>query len=356
MELFDERSFRYDEFDTAFLAYVSLLMIIGIVGNICVFVVFLLKFNKSNYKTFVVCLSLIDFLVCCFGMPKTFMLIRCNYVFENIATCKTMTFVVKYLAGNSITILFIIAIDRYWKVCQPMKSRVYHFHGQIAVGVSSAVTFLLVSPAIVLYGETKSINGTEIGACTVRDEYSSYNKAFEGTMFVILVAMFLTLVVSYALIGRAIYKSRKTFKTKQKNVSTFFVPLYPTEDTDDTSCSRNNVTEELEPKPRISKSTNKRTNILFIITAVAVCSWIPHFTLESMHASYQHMYDTASPGMVFLYRILFFSYYWNTILNPFLYGMCDLRFRSAVKTWLYNVLYICGLRAPRSTTFRAYPE
>lgn len=51
------------------IVYLSVLMVLGILGNLIVIIVYTFRYSKSNYRTFILCLSVIDIMSCCIYIP-----------------------------------------------------------------------------------------------------------------------------------------------------------------------------------------------------------------------------------------------------------------------------------------------
>ena len=94
--------------------FVSILMVIGIIGNVHVLYVYAFRIkNASNHRTFILMLGLVDFITCIIGMPFILVDLRRPLTFTMVYACKVLRFVNYFNSFSSITLLLVIAVDRY---------------------------------------------------------------------------------------------------------------------------------------------------------------------------------------------------------------------------------------------------
>ena len=92
--------------------FVSIIMIIGIIGNLHVLVVYTFRIKPSNHRIFIITLAVLDLLTCVIGMPFIIMDLRNPLTFTMVTACKVLRFVNYFICITSAFILTVIAIDR----------------------------------------------------------------------------------------------------------------------------------------------------------------------------------------------------------------------------------------------------
>ena len=91
---------------------VSIIMIIGIIGNLHVLFVYTFRIKTSNHRIFILTLGVLDLLTCVIGMPFIIMDLRNPLTFTMVTACKVLRFVNYFICISSAFMLAVIAIDR----------------------------------------------------------------------------------------------------------------------------------------------------------------------------------------------------------------------------------------------------
>lgn len=135
------------------IAYTAFLMFIGVLGNISVLFIYFFKFKSSNHRCFILTLGIFDTIMCTVGMPFLIADMIYPFMFYNIWACKILRFMNYYLSLVSINVLFLIAMERYRKICQPLKKQL---HVNLAKKCILAIVFIIgpimSMPAFKMYG------------------------------------------------------------------------------------------------------------------------------------------------------------------------------------------------------------
>lgn len=102
------------------ITFLAVIAIIGIIGNILtiIFYGFKIKVKKSSTIVLITLLALLDLIVCflCF---TTIADVSVNILFTSDILCKVMYFFDHWIVVSSVFTLWIIAIDRYRRMCKP---------------------------------------------------------------------------------------------------------------------------------------------------------------------------------------------------------------------------------------------
>ena len=199
--------------------YVSILMAVGLFGNILVCVYYGCKTRSSTSSFFIVSLAVFDLMVCSITMPNEIVDLRYMFVFNNISACKIPRFINHIAANGSATVLLVIAFDRYRRMCRPLRPQLEIKHAKIAILCSIIFSLFLSWPAVIFYmpvavqlrnnyNDSVLLNGS-VCTTTRADEYKLYLWAFNILQFVIFVIATMILCVLYSLVGRSIYRYKK---------------------------------------------------------------------------------------------------------------------------------------------------
>ncbi|XP_033743451.1 LOW QUALITY PROTEIN: uncharacterized protein LOC117329563 [Pecten maximus] len=191
--------------------------VIGVFGNIAVIYIYSFKLKvKFDDKFFILVLAGMDIIVCSTG--PLFSLAR-NILpvnFQGDALCRICWYFVRTMGTASGMLLFIIAVQRYLKVCRPFGRQMTSFINKVALGVTFGVAIIIDIPIFVFYGETEiydsHLNVTGY-RCGRKDDESPSMKQdiliYFYFMFACAGSVMLGVAVLYSMTGFTIYKQVK---------------------------------------------------------------------------------------------------------------------------------------------------
>lgn len=352
--------------------FVSVTMVLGIIGNLHVLVIYAFRIKPSNPRTFILFLAVLDFTTSIIGMPFIIVDLRNPLTFSLPAVCKILRFVNYFICLASSFILFIIAIDRYRKVCDPLGSQISHSAAKYLCLVALGISLLLSWPAPVLYGHS-TVNTTNPNItgvrCFTEDKFKDtpYQAYFNYVLVFVVFTMFSILVVLYTLIARAITKHTKfinSFKTTRvktnnsKETSGNKDELILKCDVKTTNDPNANVNTIITSYSGLNEDVNqtyhkgrskhrdilhfhhiKRTTLtMFLITAFFFISYMPHLILKIVVFVKNDFVTNLNITGKLLYNTFVWCFFINNIMNSFIYGFCDRNFRTEVKI-MYNAIF-----------------
>ncbi|KAK3087458.1 hypothetical protein FSP39_006159 [Pinctada imbricata] len=144
------------------ITFVSLLAVIGLVGNIHVIYIFGWKFAKStDYKVFVLWLGWIDIAATSVNAPMLLYYLFKPLTFESDFLCKTFRFLQYLCAICSNCALVVIAINRCLKILRPLRLPTTPITAKRNCGISLVIAVCLSWPAIPLFSVVNSPTGIE---------------------------------------------------------------------------------------------------------------------------------------------------------------------------------------------------
>ena len=354
--------------------FISLLMIIGLIGNSHVLVVFGMKMKPSNHRTFICCLGVIDLIICCTGMPFVIVDLTHPLTFYMIPICKILRCANYFTSVFSVLIMLVISIDRYRKVCQPLGWQLSHGNAKAACGVVALLSAGLSWPTLILFGhstlETRYTNVTGV-RCATDDKYinSRYQTIFNSALIFIVMGAFVVHIVLYSLISRVIrnhnlrkleikpIKSLKQDSTMERTVSVTNISVVSepdsspqlttkTGDKQATSIKRAGssngaqVTKEsrkssmhVKKHDKKFRETRRMTIIFFAVIAIFFISYIPHLSLRIIQYSNSDFLKNLSEPALLLYNTFIWCFFINNVANPIVYMFLDIKFRAEVMSF-----------------------
>ena len=360
--------------------YVSVLMLLGSVGNVLVCVYYGCKSRSSTNSFFIVALAVFDLMVCMITMPIEIVDLRFYYMFMDIPACKISRFLNHIAANGSAITLLVIAMDRYRRMCRPLSPQLHIRHAKIAAIFAVIGALVLSWPALIFY-EPVNVNVTDPSnesiilqgsdcTTTKNDAYKSYLWAFNIIQFLIFIAATIALCVLYSLICRSIYRykgrrlkyasTRKTTYNKSdasvndsklqngtsesslQTVETVSETVEKTTEAQNNSATnkgpnldakngsrsamRQSVSNAKEKTPDIK--TIKCTVMMLVITVIYVVGYLPYLVLviwRIFQAGYEG--DILSDAELVGFQIGIRSYLLNSAINPILYIFFNEHFR-----------------------------
>ncbi|KAH3748384.1 muscarinic acetylcholine receptor M2-like [Dreissena polymorpha] len=198
--------------------FLSLIIGIGLVGNILVLYVFGTKIKRSNSQIFIFVVAAVDLFSCCIAIPYEITLLMQQFMIQNLWMCKGSRFINALGTCTTSLILVFIAVDRFRKVCRPFQNQITYRMAKVFCTLSVVFGILVALPALFLYGNTtyeiKQQNLEDAvlqSECLIADKMDTsllkvYNTAMLSGLFLIGIV---TMSVLYCLIGFKIRKQSK---------------------------------------------------------------------------------------------------------------------------------------------------
>ena len=238
----------------------------GFFGNLLILLVFSLsrEYRKNNFRIFVLCLGIIDFVTCITLIPAEMVKQRHYFAFDDIKACKVKCFFNVFGASASCLSLLVISIDRFRKVCQPLRKQISPSLAIKLLFIAGFIIPILLSiPGTIMCGveeaNKKNIFGTdtEIYLCTTEPKYkfSIWRIVYKYTFIILLVGVSFVYVILYTFVMREVAKQIKSMAAQRKNSS--FEICFSSDIYDPNSVnSVQTVEENDENRPRILSKTS----------------------------------------------------------------------------------------------------
>ncbi|XP_064612074.1 orexin receptor type 2-like [Liolophura sinensis] len=321
-------------------AYMVVIMVTGIVGNSLVCYVHGLKMKKSTANSFILWLAVLDLTTCSIGLPmETYDLVK-HYTFGMPIFCKILRFIVYLTTVTAVITLVFIAIDRYCKICRPLKSSPVR-RCRVVVVVSLTVGALLSWPALFLFG-TKMIKTEYAGLCgkdcSIDDSMIGSNvpKIYLSVLMLAFFTGAIVLVVLYTLIGVRVYRRSQSVIGEHVQ-SSIIRPQTGNRTTGSLSSPTPKSPNEASQKRRIDSQSAPmdkryklgRTGLIFLtITLVFILSFLPSLALMTVRAVRRGFTASLSDAEFTLYSFGLRTYFLNNAVNCLIYGFLNPLFKK----------------------------
>lgn len=364
----------------------SLCLIIGVFGNLIVIAVYTFQMKeKTDERYFVPILAICDMISASYISLWSIYQNTHHVNFSNVIFCQIAQFFVGSTTYMPILLLVIIAVQRYTKVCKPLRPPMRLYVKRCIVCIAFVFSVLVAIPIPLVYGVVPFntteyiITGSRCGKVKAGNTLvrSIYGVVIGLSAFIIVIV----LIVLYSKIGYTVYKTLKSDKYAQaqkrpelnikpevQESSSFskedkHATLATEVEDTDVNCDATSLDEPVStsnniptndskevkikyitPKSRKIKNrqlTNKITMMFLVITIMFLMSYVPKVILLIIEGIspyfWEQLSNTQRPGIIFLYHLFIF----NNIVNPFVYAFMDLKFRNNSKLFLQRIC-ICS--------------
>ncbi|XP_033727068.1 orexin receptor type 2-like isoform X2 [Pecten maximus] len=289
----------------------SVFVVIGLIGNIHVLYIYLRQFRTSNYKVYVLYLAIMDVINCTVVAPLVITYLFFPMTYPSVVLCKAFRFCLYLFSIASTSSMVVIAIDRHRKICSPLGPQFTIRKAKLLCVGSFVFSIILSWPATILYGLSSietGIPGMQTGyRCYTHDDYkgSMYQVVFHLILTLYFIAVTTLLIIAYIKIGRHIHAHRK-FQSSIRRMS---------------------ARSEQEIKMATGNAARKTTWTLCAVTIVYILCALPHHTLALLIFINKNFDCELSLLGSQIYYTFIWSYFANSVVNPFIYGIRDRKFR-----------------------------
>ena len=347
-----------------FILILSVYMFLGVFGNSTVLYVYFKKFTKLHEgRYFIVILAVLDLVAsvvnCACHLSETIL-----PVMYTDTGCKIERFLCMVTTAPSILVLLLIVVDRYLKICRPLRKQMTRKHKKICIGIIVIIAFFLSLPCFMFFG-TMPI-GPKYGAlighrCVgVTGGFPRLALTFNVSLLTIAVAVLITMATIYSKICVVIFqkanfkaKTEKATaawtKTEKTTVAGTSMTDLPTDvygiNTGTSTLMISDISINQLAKTRTTLSMHQRqciarnpklphwriTLIFIVVTIMFALSFIPKLIMmliESLRADFWLLLSDRELG---LYMFLYSMYIFNNFINPFIYGFLDKKFQTELK-------------------------
>lgn len=322
--------------------FMAFLMVIGIVGNVIVFIVYLKRQRKFTPDLYIFNLAILDLLTCTFGIPMEITDLCLPYIFYAPAACKIVRTLESWTAVASALTLVIISIDRYKRICK---------YGE-SFSISTVKILCLVAmcggaffswPLLIIVGKRTvdlGIPGIKGVECSVSDlmQQSLIPLVYYVVMTLCFVGSLVFVIFVYVRICSFL---KKTKATRLKNIKNSSISSQQPTATSQSIDSENKHQHAARTLSRNSKQTScvkvTRTTTIFVaVTVVFIVSFLPFLVTMLLRHITSDMYAHLPKPVQIIYLFCSKTYFINNSINPVIYSFLSRKFREDVKRLFVN--------------------
>ncbi|KAH9514222.1 hypothetical protein Btru_028424 [Bulinus truncatus] len=121
-------------------------------------------------------------------------------------------FLVTLSACGSVSVLIVVAVDRFRRICRPFRKQMTVVQSKIIMGCTLVISITFSSPALVLYGRQTDVRFNHtVYDCSIDDTFrkSSFASGYQYVLGVTWVVCIIILVVMYGFIVFTIHQQKK---------------------------------------------------------------------------------------------------------------------------------------------------
>lgn len=322
--------------------FMTFLMVIGIVGNVIVFIVYLKRQRKSTPDLYIFNLAILDLLTCTFGIPMEITDLCLPYIFDAPAACKIVRTLESWTTLASALTLVIISIDRYKRICK---------YGE-SFSISTVKTLCLIAmcggaflswPLLIIVGKRTvdlGIPGIKGVECSVSDlmQQSLIPLVYYVVMTLCFVGSLVFVIFVYVRISLFL---KKTKATRLKNVKNSSISSQQPTSVSQSIDSENKHQNAARTLSRNSKQTSgvkvTRTTTIFVaVTVVFIVSFLPFLVTMLLRHITSDMYAHVPKPVEIIFLFCSKTYLINNAINPVIYSFLSRKFREDVKRLFNN--------------------
>ncbi|XP_053407707.1 cholecystokinin receptor type A-like [Mercenaria mercenaria] len=357
--------------------FIGMEQVFGFFGNILILIVYSGRYKRTNFRYFVITMATLDFTSCCTTLPGEIFSQLNWYDYKYEWICKVKSYFNVFTAWGSASILLILAIDRYRKICRPLKWQIQPAHALKLCCCALILSILVSVPVLFLWGEQEYIyenNGwnVTVSVCEKSGKYAHtiYPLVYIGSVYfipvgsMIFVAGTLNFLTAQKFFGHKLIVAQEvkkysspaetsinsTLDTHVKTDSSSVEPCSATvqtnmdsSDDSDAKYDNNDHSKVIHHEKTRLKHVKqpglyrkRKTIIMLVLTSVFVVTMAVYVILVSLVAQPGGILNEMSNSTKVIFFFFLRLYFINCVVNPILYGFMDPRFRSGLLSYVHK--------------------
>lgn len=325
------------------MVFVGFLTMIGIPGNILVLVVYRMKRKPSAQRTIILTMAVYDLFVCTITLPFEFYDLFIHLNFPELWICKIFRTFNYFFVFNSSSIIQVMTIERFRRVCRPLQIQMSARIALMCIITICLASAVVTIPNLFIRGiHTVRFGDNHTGHdCSIADKFigSKLVIYYNAALLMISIGNIASVVIQYIFIGRQIYKHFQFLKRFRSHIQlknqTSVISFISIED--NTTCDRP-ITEYNQKRCKTvnnnkavvnagDRSSYKSTLIAVIVSVFFIISYVPTLTENVLEAIYGEEYIGMFISLP-VRNIIEKTFAINHVVNPFIYGFLDTKFRT----------------------------
>ena len=356
-------------------------MFLALLGNGTVVYIYLrrIRIMLSSGRFFIPVLAVIDMVSGVANTAANMSLTIFPATFYSDTVCKITLALCVSTTASSISVLFVIAIDRYLIFCKQRQLTIKR--KKISIILCIVIGVIVSFPCFSFYG-TKPVTKYDINLtgrrCTcVSGGHPRLAVAYNAFLLLVSITMSIMLTLMYMNVGKVIFKRSHyeedptpdpdipTCTSTQEPASRTVVNTPPNEGRESgvaTSQEMDTIETRIDQTPVPIRTTSRQnvnrrgiTIMFMVITIIFMICFIPKTTwmvVESINTDFWvQLSDEKFGGFMFLYTV----YIINNIINPCIYSCMDTQFQTELKklcnrSMIHKSRHNMGIRHDTSIT------
>ncbi|XP_033734223.1 putative neuropeptide Y receptor 11 [Pecten maximus] len=328
-------------------------LLAGVIGNFLVVFIYVFRWEApTTDRFFVPILAVLDMSACLVsagvGIYANMNIVR----FRSDVLCRIVAFLGIFFVKMSGDLLAIIAVDRFLKINKPFEDQMSFRWKKISVVIMSITGLLMAVPALFTYGTIPLEHpGTRDRGCLCANSNTPHRQhvslewslkvCYQFVMLVDVLARFIGLAVCYFHIGKRMYKHSKSRIRRglQQGQSILNRPICNNVERQqdyDSMITNGNAARETTPSTcvRLSRQSSRfdcqrvrLTMIFMLITLIYILTMGPKLVIMIADSVLEHFWTIEPTPKFGIMRFLYTLFIFNNVVNPFIYGFLDRRFR-----------------------------
>lgn len=197
--------------------FIGVETVVGLVGNVMILLIYGKRYERSNFRYFVLSMAVIDLTSCLTTLPGE-MFSQLNwYTYKYDWICRVKSYFNVYTAWGSASILLLLAFDRHRKVCRPLRWQIQpHMAKKLSV-LAMFVSAVVAVPVAFLWGrqtyafeyDGRNVN---VSICEKSQQYgnNNYPLIYIASVYILPVTlMMFVMAVFNVLTARKLFGSQK---------------------------------------------------------------------------------------------------------------------------------------------------
>ncbi|XP_052762411.1 annetocin receptor-like [Mya arenaria] len=202
------------------IAFASLMIVLGSVGNIFSVIYYGFKAPKTSTNVIITGLAIVDLIACFVFIDEIFELCF-TVTYRSRAACKILYFVNEWLVVTSGFILLLVAVDRYRKICRPFQWQLTGKSSKLSFAAIILVAMIYCVRNIALLDIVEVQVPDQEGNKMIRAYYCTHSKdpdlsviieVFHKLDFASTTLVIIILAILYSLISKTLWTSRRTIR------------------------------------------------------------------------------------------------------------------------------------------------
>ena len=344
------------------------ILFVGLPGNGLVAYAYGMRFKRTTANIYILWLAIFDLTCCVMSIPFETFTLRFPMIYGTNVPCKIFRAISVTAYVCQCLMLVCISLDRYYKVCDPLKS-LQNKRPAYAVLMVILTGICIACFSGVIYGKMTirtcfpEVTGV---TCSISDDVigTVFPTVYYGILFLLFIGGMIVVSIVYVKIikvvlrlksrskeskGRAHRKRGCMYTISYRNTTIDEETIHSAEISITLSTRNNGDTQEglgdRDTSENTANSGNfcrvqsgfldrvqmyKTTSIFLVVTLTFVLSYIPYLTGEILLKSEIVKFEDLCGGMKAFMEIVAKSYYINNATNPVIYSVYNRNFRREI--------------------------